>query len=1242
MLSHRTAIGVVLMAAAMVAVPPLQAHDTGCEEDYLEPCSTEDARGEVFEAETAFLLAKGTGRILFRHAPNDKPVRGVLLRVAGFDYRDNPKCAGGLDDTSDPEYEDDASNNVLEEELGPLQRHRPQWNDGFHVYLLDWCDKSADIRRNSLVFEEALERIHAGDVSQTPHPLEADQELVVVGASMGGVVARHALARMEQEGADHDVDLFVSFDAPQEGAYLPIGVQLANQFVINTTTGLASALSAVTTGVPFVPVVYLAALAGNEQAQMLRGMNTQAAEQLLLVHHSTLGNGRPAVSRQIFAAELANLGYPSDGIRNVAIASGSGFEALEYRPLVENEEGDKVRGPVVPRPVRGFRWQSKTLTIEREYDLEVRLPVSDTLLWSSTLRARLKFNAEMDISPLTAGAGQEVFRFTLAGRPELRLNGLRLADAELPSASALAQELGLDGEVADRAGDVVDALLASTLDRLEDFVDDNIDALTQAGLISTSSAEYGYEAAPGGLGGKYVAFSEAFQEGFQGRSLGGTFSGGWAPEVFIPTASALGVERDPSGPVTELDIEASPFDQLYHHRYDSGHTEPTPEVAGWLCRETKDLLGETYITGMSPTTRPVQGTAFTLTVKGSNFNESSGVVWDVDSATPTGRTLLETTFVSRQELQAVVPAALTMDLTPCLPDSFCGNPRFPGLHEPVEIRVSTPEPTTPAAPPLREPSEYACVQSRNFQIQEVPVPELTPAEPTALDDITVRYSDDWTTGCVPEQPMVEVTGTMIDVTTTGDPGICTFEYAPYELEFQVGPLPAGEYRLDIVDERGDRTTEISTSGFTVRNPQPEIQVLNPYFIPAHSPETMLDVLGSGFIEGDSVVYWDGEMLETTFQSSGLLTALVPAGNVAEEGFASITVVTQDPVEPRTSNAVELLIGLPELTLDSIDPEEVPAGSPDTTIELRGDGFTFDSEVLWTGPNGARFSLESTVQDGNTIHAVFPAAEQLYAGAHALSVRRGEEETDPLTFRVVGEGAGGAAVAQAVVNAANFEEGVAPGSIATVFGLNLSSSTVEASSFPIPTELGGASLTIGGVAARILYASENQVNFQVPFEVELGTAAVVAGSNGATGPTGGAEVKANAFGAFQYARVADELDLIVIHQDGSLVTPDSPAMPGEVVTLFGTGIGELTVRPATGEAAAADPLSECVSYPQALVTAKDGGELEAAVLFCGLTPGFAGLAQLNLQMPDVPLGGPNPTLYLSFDGETLLSRPFDMD
>jgi len=75
-LSRLWPLAALLVAAA---IAPLHAHDPGCEEDLLEPCSTEDARGEVFEADDAFLLERGTGRILFRHAPDGQPVRGALL-----------------------------------------------------------------------------------------------------------------------------------------------------------------------------------------------------------------------------------------------------------------------------------------------------------------------------------------------------------------------------------------------------------------------------------------------------------------------------------------------------------------------------------------------------------------------------------------------------------------------------------------------------------------------------------------------------------------------------------------------------------------------------------------------------------------------------------------------------------------------------------------------------------------------------------------------------------------------------------------------------------------------------------------------------------------------------------------------------------------------------------------------------------------------------------------------------------
>lgn len=294
--------------------------------------------------------------------------------------------------------------------------------------------------------------------------------------------------------------------------------------------------------------------------------------------------------------------------------------------------------------------------------------------------------------------------------------------------------------------------------------------------------------------------------------------------------------------------------------------------------------------------------------------------------------------------------------------------------------------------------------------------------------------------------------------------------------------------------------------------------------------------------------------------------------------------------------------------------------------------------MWTGPHGAEFYLTTTVANRNTLTVVFPAQEMQVAAAHTFTVVRGDEETDPVSFKVTGEAPGQVAIAQAAVNAASFERTLAPGAIGSIFGTNFTEGRAEADAFPITKELAGVRLLIGGIEAPVLFASENQINFQNPYEVGSGDAAIQVVRDGVVGPTAGMTVAADAFGVFQYARTADARDPIIIHQDGSLVTPENPARANEALTLFGTGIGQLTNPPATGEAAAASPLAECVNYPEALVTALGGGEQEVRVLFCGLTPGFAGLVQFNLQMPEVLLGGSGSKLYLLV-GDQLIELAF---
>jgi hypothetical protein len=76
----------------------------------------------------------------------------------------------------------------------------------------------------------------------------------------------------------------------------------------------------------------------------------------------------------------------------------------------------------------------------------------------------------------------------------------------------------------------------------------------------------------------------------------------------------------------------------------------------------------------------------------------------------------------------------------------------------------------------------------------------------------------------------------------------------------------------------------------------------------------------------------------------------------------------------------------------------------------------------------------------------------------------------------------------VVNAASYQAantsshvGVSlqGGSIVSIFGTNLATSTETATTIQLPTQLGGTTVTAFGVAVHLFYASQDQINFQMP-------------------------------------------------------------------------------------------------------------------------------------------------------------------
>jgi hypothetical protein len=171
------------------------------------------------------------------------------------------------------------------------------------------------IQRNAMVLVALIDLLNSQKVG--------DEELVVLGVSMGGLIGRYGLAYMEQNSLPTETRLYISFDSPHRGANLPISLQ----YFIN----------------------YLAQVGGDPDATAIVGsLNSPASKEMLydhLVGHLLSGStfeqdptlllpaGAPNF-RDAFQAELDALGFPQQ-VRNVAMVNGSAIGATTGTPGME-------------------------------------------------------------------------------------------------------------------------------------------------------------------------------------------------------------------------------------------------------------------------------------------------------------------------------------------------------------------------------------------------------------------------------------------------------------------------------------------------------------------------------------------------------------------------------------------------------------------------------------------------------------------------------------------------------------------------------------------------------------------------------------------------------------------------------------------------------------------------------------------------------------------------------------------
>jgi uncharacterized protein (TIGR03437 family) len=209
----------------------------------------------------------------------------------------------------------------------------------------------------------------------------------------------------------------------------------------------------------------------------------------------------------------------------------------------------------------------------------------------------------------------------------------------------------------------------------------------------------------------------------------------------------------------------------------------------------------------------------------------------------------------------------------------------------------------------------------------------------------------------------------------------------------------------------------------------------------------------------------------------------------------------------------------------------------------------------------------------------------------------------------------------LVNTADQTSPVAPGGLITVFGNNLSPVNVATNEVPLPTALADSCLTVNGVPVPMIFVSSNQINAQLPFNVD-GGATMVLRTPGGVSDNYLFTIQPAAPSVFRTGTAGPETGLATIMraENNELVTPTNPIHPGDTITILATGLGRTNPLIDAGTPGPSDPLPSALITP--IVTL--GGTTLNAVS-AELAPGQIGVYQITATVPKsgVPEGMPIP-------------------
>jgi uncharacterized protein (TIGR03437 family) len=220
--------------------------------------------------------------------------------------------------------------------------------------------------------------------------------------------------------------------------------------------------------------------------------------------------------------------------------------------------------------------------------------------------------------------------------------------------------------------------------------------------------------------------------------------------------------------------------------------------------------------------------------------------------------------------------------------------------------------------------------------------------------------------------------------------------------------------------------------------------------------------------------------------------------------------------------------------------------------------------------------------------------------------------------------------EGIVNSASYmPDALAPNAIASIFGTGLAYDTRASPpnllDHMVPQVLAGVRVYVGGIAAPLYYVSPKQINFVIPADVLLGDCDLFIARQGTSGPHVTITVHDAGPGLFQ----TDQGTIAAMHANGDIITEHNPAQAGELVVLYGTGLGRSNPLLTTGLITMVPAPIQDLKDLQILVAGKPLDP--ARVQYAGVSPGTPGLYQVILKLPQKLTS--NPEIRLIIGGHT---------